>query len=178
MRKLRIFYYMIGFFLLLSSFFSFSDNLKIHGSLINTPCKVLPEDAQLEVDFGEIQLSDIYNNNPQIERKSFKINLSECDPSIAQQVKVKFDGKPHAKLLGLLALDESANNPELGIEITTKEGNPITLGEFSKLYNITHTGDIELNFGANLQSTPKGIADKTINPGYFTAKAIFSLKYE
>ncbi len=177
MRKLHIFYYIISFFLLLSSFFSFSDNLKIHGSLINTPCKVLSGDAQLEVDFGEIQLSDIYNN-PQIERKSFKINLSECDPAIAQQVKVKFDGKPHAKLLGLLALDDSANNPELGIEITTKEGNSITLGEFSKLYNITHTGDIELNFGANLKSTSKGITDKTINPGAFTAKATFSLKYE
>ncbi|MBG6026282.1 fimbrial protein [Proteus columbae] len=168
----------IGSCLLFSSSVFAAENLNIFGSLIIAPCKVLPEHSQVDVVFDEIRLDDIYKSYFEFEKKDFKIILSECDISIAKQVKIKFEGATHNELAGLLALDDSANNPDLGIKITTKEGIPIKLGDYTGLYNIPNNGIFELNFIAYLQATAKAIADKSIKPGHFSATAVFSLKYE
>ncbi|ODQ03295.1 fimbrial protein [Shigella sp. FC1655] len=169
---------LIGGCLLFSSSVFAAENLNIFGSLIIAPCKVLPENAQVDVVFDEIRLDDIYKSYFEFEKKDFKIILSECDISIAKQVKIKFEGQTHNELAGLLALDDSANNPDLGIKITTKEGVPVKLGDYTSLYNIPNNGIFELNFIAYLQATAKAIADKSIKPGHFSATAVFSLKYE
>lgn len=121
----------IGSCLLFSSSVFAAENLNIFGSLIIAPCKVLPEHSQVDVVFDEIRLDDIYKSYFEFEKKDFKIILSECDISIAKQVKIKFEGATHNELAGLLALDDSANNPDLGIKITTKEGIPIKLGDYT-----------------------------------------------
>ncbi|HGN1344277.1 TPA: fimbrial protein, partial [Pseudomonas aeruginosa] len=92
--------------------------------------------------------------------------------------KIKFEGATHNELAGLLALDDSANNPDLGIKIITKEGVPVILGDYTSLYNIPNNGIFELNFIAYLQATAAAIANKSIKPGHFSATAVFSLKYE
>lgn len=178
MNKSTLYCSIISGFLLFSSSAFAADNMKIFGSLIIAPCKVLPEHSQVDVVFDEIRLDDIYRNYFEFEKKDFKITLSECDISIAKQVKIKFEGKTHNELTGLLAIDDSANNPDLGIKITTKEGLPIKLGDYTGLYNIPTNGLFELNFIAYLQATAKSIADKSIKPGHFSATAVFSLKYE
>lgn len=178
MKKIMLSQYIIGFSLFFTSFFTLADNLNIFGSLIIAPCKVLPEHSQVDVVFDEVRLDDIYQNNFEFQKKDFKIILSECDISIAKQVKIKFEGQTHNELAGLLALDSSANNPDLGIKITTESGVAIKLGDYTPLYNIPNNGIFELNFIAYLQATAKAIADKSIKPGHFSATAVFSLKYE
>ena len=36
------------------------NNMKIKGTLVNSPCVVLPENSTVEVDYGDIRLLDIY----------------------------------------------------------------------------------------------------------------------
>ncbi|MCS6716092.1 type 1 fimbrial protein [Proteus terrae] len=146
MNRLSVFHSIIGSCLLFSSSVFAAENLNIFGSLIIAPCKVLPEHSQVDVIFDEIRLDDIYKSYFEFEKKDFKITLSECDISIAKQVKIKFEGATHNELAGLLALDDSTNNPDLGIKITTKEGVPVILGNYTSLYNIPNNGNFELNF--------------------------------
>ncbi len=178
MNKLTLYRAIIGSCLLLSSSVFSAENMHIFGSLIIAPCKVLPEHSQIDIVFDEIRLDDIYKSYFEFEKKDFKIVLSECDISIAKQVKIKFEGATHNELTGLLALDDSANNPDLGIKIITKEGIPVSLGNYTSLYNIPNNGHFELSFIASLQATAKAIANKSIKPGHFSATAVFSLKYE
>lgn len=178
MKRLILSKVIIGSFLLFSSSVFAAENLKIFGSLIVAPCKVLPENSQIDVSFHEIRLDDIYKSYFQFEKKDFKIILSECDISIAKQVKIKFEGKTHNELAGLLALDDGADNPDLGIQIATQDGIPIKIGDYTSLYNIPNNGLFELNFIAYLQATAKAISNKSIKPGHFSATAVFSLKYE
>lgn len=178
MNRLTIFHSIIGSCLLFSSSVFAAENMHIFGSLIIAPCKVLPEHSQVDVAFDEIRLDDIYKSYFEFEKKDFKIILSECDISIAKQVKIKFEGQTHNELTGLLALDDAANNPDLGIKITTQQGTSVNIGEYTSLYNIPNNGIFELNFIAYLQATAKAIANKSIKPGHFSATAVFSLKYE
>lgn len=155
-----------------------TENLNVFGVLVVSPCKVLPEHQQVDVIFDEIILKDIYSNNFEFQKKDFKIVLSECDITVAKQVKIKFEGQQHSQITGSLALEDSANNPDLAIKITSDSGSAINLGDYTALYNIANNGTYELNFLAYLQATANALAEKSIKPGHFSAMAVFSLKYE
>ncbi|MEX6064782.1 fimbrial protein [Providencia hangzhouensis] len=55
-----------------------TNNVKIKGRLVNSPCVVLPENKNVEVDFGDIRLLDIYDPTYQLPRREMTLTLSNC----------------------------------------------------------------------------------------------------
>lgn len=154
----------------------FANDMKIFGNLVNTPCKISTND--IEVDFGEIRLLDFYDSNFKLEKKDVTITLSDCDLSISRNFRIKFSGVENLKLPGFLALDNTDWNNGIGIGIESNNGSFLTLNKQSSLMDLLQNGQNDIKFRAYLKVTPEAIKNKTIKPGHFSAKAIFSFEYD
>ncbi|HCH7936792.1 MULTISPECIES: fimbrial protein [Providencia] len=173
--------------LLLIGFFSFTashivvaatNNVKIKGRLVNSPCVVLPENKNVEVDFGDIRLLDIYDPTYQLPRREMTLTLSNCDLSIAKRMKVKISGAEHGQMPGFIALTGVESNPGLGIGFKLSSGEEIKINQVSPLIPITQSGKNELKFDTFLKATPDSIANQQIKTGHISAIATFLFEYE
>ncbi|ELX8379870.1 fimbrial protein [Providencia vermicola] len=160
------------------SAFSLANDLKVKGTLVNAPCTIAPEDKNVEINFGDIRLLDIYERGFEFSKKELILVISECDLSIAQKLKVKFIGTPHHQLAGFLSLDGSDTNPGLGIGFETVDGKPVLLNENTDLILIEKNGRNELKFNTFLKASQDAINNKSIKPGRFSAAATFLIQYE
>ncbi|MFD1093615.1 fimbrial protein [Providencia vermicola] len=171
---------LIGFLSLMGSYTTeaATNNVKIKGTLVNSPCVVLPENKNVEVDFGDIRLLDIYDPTYQLPRREMTLALSNCDLSIAKRMKVKISGAEHGQMPGFLALSGAESNPGLGIGFELSSGEEIKINQVSSLMPITQAGTNELKFETFLKVTPDSIADQQIKTGHISAIATFLFEYE
>ncbi len=153
------------------------NNVKVKGTLVNSPCIVMPSDKNVEVDFGDIRLLDIYDSGFLFPRKELTLVLSNCDLTIAKKMKVKISGAEHGQMPGYLALTGS-DNPGLGIGIELTDGAEIKINQFSSLLPIIQQGKNELKFNTFLKATDESINNKQIKAGRVTATATFLFEYE
>lgn len=158
--------------------FAAKNNVKVTGTLVNSPCVVLPENKTMEVDFGDIRLLDIYDPTYQLPRRELTLVLSNCDLTIAKKMKVKFIGAEHGQMSGYLALTGAEPNSGLGIGIELSSGEEIQVNHFSSLMPIIQAGKNELKFNTFLKATPDAINKKQIKTGKISATATFLFKYE
>lgn len=158
--------------------FAAKNNVKVKGTLVNSPCVVLPENKTMDVDFGDIRLLDIYDPTYQLPRKELTLVLSNCDLTIAKKMKVKFTGAEHGQMSGYLALTGAEPNPGLGIGIELASGEEIKVNQFSSLVPIIQTEKNELKFNTFLKATPDAINNKQIKTGRIAATATFLFEYE
>ncbi|HBO21391.1 fimbrial protein [Providencia sp.] len=154
-----------------------TNNVKVKGSLVNAPCVVMPADKNVEVDFGDIRLLDIYDSSFQFPRKELTLVLSNCDLTIAKKMKVKFSGAEHNQLLGFLALS-GTDNQGLGIGVELVDGTAVKINQFSSLLPLIQAGKNELRFNTFLKATPESISNKQIKAGHIVATATFLFEYE
>lgn len=164
----------------LSSFCSVAsaNDLKVKGTLVNAPCVIAPADKDIEVNFGDIRLLDIYERGFEFSKKDLTLVISECDLSLAKKLKVKFIGTGHGQLPGFLALEGNDTNPGLGIGFETESGSPLLLNENSPMMVIESAGRNELKFKTFLKATQAAINNRTIKPGRFVSTATFLIQYE
>ncbi|MEQ4709394.1 fimbrial protein [Providencia huaxiensis] len=158
--------------------FAAKNNVKVKGTLVNSPCVVLPENKMMEVDFGDIRLLDIYDPAYELPRRELTLVLSNCDLTIAKKMKVKFTGAEHRQMSGYLALTDTEHNPGLGIGIELASGEEIKVNKFSSLVPIIQAGKNELKFNTFLKATPEAINNKQIKTGQIAAIATFLFEYE
>ncbi|KPD03596.1 fimbrial protein [Moellerella wisconsensis] len=170
-------YYLIGILFFYSSI-SLAENLNISGSLVNSPCKLLPSDSEVMIKFENLILRELYENTAGWEKKEFIIALSECDLSVGSSFKIKFTGDDSPNLKGYLALDQEQFKNKLAIGIETDSGLFLPLNEKPSLIQIKNNGRNEIKFRAYLKPTAEAIANKNIPIGNFTAKVVFTLAYD
>ncbi|WP_392566956.1 fimbrial protein [Utexia brackfieldae] len=150
-------------------------NIHITGLLISEPCTVLPESANIEVNFGALNDRDLYRLN-RIEQP-FQINLTDCDNAMAKTISIAFMGNASSQQTGLLAIDSQSQASGVSIGIESDGGQLIAINEKNgPTYPIINK-DNTLIFKAFLQADPTAISQKTIGLGSFSATATFLLQY-
>lgn len=152
------------------------DNLYFSGSLVNEPCVLAVEDAQVELDFMSVVNKDLYVNG-RTSGRPITLRLQNCQLGAGKdRVNITFNGSESFDPPGLLLIQNS-NVHGLLIGLETTGGKLLSLnkthdmGEFVK-------GDNLINFNVYLQGEPKALADKSIGLGEFSASLKFIVDYE
>ncbi|MEW5494375.1 fimbrial protein [Enterobacter cloacae] len=146
------------------------------GTLVADPCIILPGDEEISLEFGSVIDKYLYLNQRTI-GKLFQINLSECDLSLGNTVKVSFTGVESTALPGLLAIDGNSTARGVAVGIETLAGEPLPLNKDSGSQMLT-PGSNSLSLMAYIQGEPQAIEEKSITLGTFSATATFNLEYE
>ena len=154
-----------------------ADNLKVYGSLVSVPCKITPSDSDIKVEFDQLIVKELYENKPRIDKKEFVIKLSECNLDITNNFKIKFSGVESPNLKGFLALDQSKFKQDIGIGIESSDGVFLPINKNSSAMELKSNGQNEIKFRSFLKVTDKAIADRIIQMGDFSAKAVFTFDY-
>jgi len=140
------------------------------GELIEAPCSVDPDSADLNVPMGKVTTSALKNGGTATPVR-FEIKLNDCQ-NMTQKVKVKFTGIADSnddKLLGL----QDGTAEGAGIKLMNDNGSQINLNSgFSSEVSLTPTTII------SLQAALKGSGqDADLKAGDFTSVANFALEY-
>ncbi|WP_321158004.1 fimbrial protein [Providencia stuartii] len=145
------------------------------GAIIDAPCSISPDSIDQTVDLGLISnmaLVDGGKSSPRV----FDIALENCDiTNLTKGVQLVFTGASAAfdntnKTLGIVGTGSGA-----GVQITTGNGNVITLGTATPFQNIQE-GNNTLRFSAYLMGNGGDIS--TITAGDFSSVADFTMSYE
>lgn len=153
-----------------------TDIVRFKGALIAEPCTLRAGDEDITIDFETIIDKYLYINGRTL-AKPLVLHLDDCDLSLGNTVKLTFSGTPSTKLNGLLAISGASQTQGIAIGIETQQGNLVALN--SGQYNQgLIAGNNTISLQAYVQGEPEAIAQKTINPGGFTASATFLLEYE
>lgn len=91
--------------------------LTITAEVVSQPCSLRPGDETIQVDFGGI-VNKVLLRDGRTPGKLFQLHLEECDPAIANSVKVTFAGQGASENNSLLALagDSAAKGIAIGLE--------------------------------------------------------------
>ncbi|VEI15225.1 Major MR/P fimbria protein precursor [Serratia plymuthica] len=146
------------------------------GNLVAEPCTLLPEDENIQLDFGTVIDKYLYLNG-RTNSKPFQLRLIDCDTSLGKTVKMTFSGTESIELPGLLALDGGSEAKGVAIGLETEGGQALALNQQSRGHEITD-GNNTITLQAYVKGEPEAIANKAIVRGMFTAVATFALEYE
>ncbi|HDX4396466.1 TPA: type 1 fimbrial protein [Enterobacter bugandensis] len=152
------------------------NNVHLTGALVAQPCVIPPGEENIPVEFGTVVDKYLYANE-RTKSEEFAIHLTECDPDVAQRVKVTFGGTPNTALPGLLALDGGSEAKGVALGLETEDGTALVLNENTTAVLVTE-GEMQLRYRAYVQGEPAAIAAHSIGLGEFRATATFSLEYE
>lgn len=152
------------------------NNVHLTGALVAQPCVIPPGEENIPVEFGTVVDKYLYANT-RTKSEDFAIHLTECDPGIAQTVKMTFSGTPSLALPGLLALDGGSAATGVALGLETEDGSALPLNQATSAILLTE-GEMQLRYRAYVQGEPAAIAARTIGLGEFSATATFSLDYE
>ena len=151
-------------------------DVRVRGTLIVEPCTLLPEDAEIEIDFDTIVDKYLYINK-RTPLEPFTIHLVDCEVHAGQGVKVGFLGAENNKLPGMLALDKGSLIKGIGIGIKDRNGKLIPINSETPAY-LLGNGTNDLIFQGYVEAESDAIKNKTIGLGRFQATAIFVLNYD
>ncbi|MFV8987786.1 fimbrial protein [Serratia fonticola] len=152
-------------------------NMRLHGTLVAEPCIIPPGEETIRLDLGTVIDKHLYANQ-RTSSKEFKLHLSKCDPTLAQNVQITFTGMENPALPGLLALDVSSQASGIGIGIESEDGALLPLNQKSAHRYLLAEGENYLRMMVYVQGEPDAITNRTINRGPFSASATFALAYD
>jgi len=149
------------------------------GSLVDAACSVSSDSADQTVELGQYTLHHFKTTGDTSSLVPFKINLEDCDTTVASTAAVAFSGQQDATKATLLAVDSSAGGNSttasgVGIQILDEASKPVTPDGSS--FSTAHTlidGQNTLNFAAQYVSTA---AKPTA--GQANADAVFIMQYQ
>lgn len=150
-------------------------DVNVSGVVVLRACSIRPGDDKIPLHFGSLTSEYLYSMT-RTPGRDFAIGLVECDTGIADTVTVTFTGNRNPELPGLLAIDTSSNASGIAIGIETAAGNPLPLDTVSDEQAIGDGSNV-IALKAYLQGEPTAIANRTIEPGAFSATSTFTLGY-
>lgn len=155
---------------------SSENNMHLYGALVAEPCVISPGKEEIQLDFGTIIDKYLYLNKRTL-GQPFEISLTGCDLTLGKTVKATFLGTESSALPGLLAIDASSEAKGIAIGLETQGAKPLPFNQSSDKFPLQE-GDSRIALKAYVQGEPDAIASQTINLGWFSAAATFSLEYE
>ncbi|WP_336935096.1 fimbrial protein [Vibrio cholerae] len=146
--------------------------MTITAEVVGQPCSLRPGDEIIPVDFGNIINKELLRDG-RTQSKPFQLHLEQCDPTIADSVKVTFSGVPSedATLLALSG-DSKAKGIAIGLE---QGGQALPVNKPSRALTLADGPNV-LDFAAYVQLLPS--AQAGVTPGAFNATANFTLDYD
>lgn len=141
------------------------------GSVINAACAVNNTSTNQTVQLDQVRSARLVNIGDSIQNKPFKIELIDCDKTIATSVQAYFTGT-EASTPGLL----STSNDTVAIQILDGSNKPLALNKddatgLSTATNLVDTNTI-LSFGTKVVSVASPVKASSFN-----ATAYFNLVY-
>ncbi|MEE7091153.1 fimbrial protein [Escherichia coli O10] len=173
------------FSVLLSAIFlpvsGYASELGFKGNLLDRPCQIDPSSVAQDVTFRETA-TPLYHVWPgKSYEEKFQIKLVNCHATtMGKVVELTFKGAEEPKLPGYLQVS-GVNNGKLGIGIIDTDGS--SLLKLNQVQNGGQGNKVEkdsviLDFKAFVQATSEAIANKTVQPGDYSATATFELLYK
>lgn len=158
--------------------------LNFNGKIINESCQIANNGGNVNVDFGNVDMSALSSHEQKTAQTPFTINLTNC-PS-AQNISISLEGAPDTNANGtpaaVLALTDSVGSAKsVGIEVYSSidgstEGTQLTFDKQTKtqVSQADQNGEIAFNFIADLKSD----SNKDISAGNINATASIDVDYE
>lgn len=155
--------------------------LDFKGNLLDRPCQIDPSSVAQDVSFRETA-TPLYHVWPgKNYEEKFQIKLVNCHATtMGKVVQLTFKGTGEPKLPGYLQVS-GVNSGKLGIGIIDTDGSSLLkLGQVQSggQGNKVETNSVTLNFKAFVQATSEAIANRTVQPGDYSATATFELLYK
>ncbi|WP_449556081.1 fimbrial protein [Huaxiibacter chinensis] len=151
-----------------------ADNMILTGTLRAHACSLHPDDNTINVVFGELGTRDLYLNGGTREQP-FSIRLLDCNPAVANEVQITFDGQRNPFIPGSLALN--SGSAASGVAIIISDANKHQLNPGTALTLPVIAGNNTLLFHRRLQVEPDALNNEGIISGNFSANATFTLFY-
>lgn len=169
--------YFLLLFTLLSNNAHALDNLKFDGELVREPCTLSPDDENLSLNFGTIIDKYIYINE-RTEPLMMKINLMNCDASIAQFLHLSFKGAASSELPGYLSMTTNGVMTGVAIGVLDIYKKSVSINSNDRVEMRISDGDDSVEFYVFLRGEPTAIKNKLIKRGGFSATMFFFLAYD
>ncbi|PHM37219.1 fimbrial protein [Xenorhabdus innexi] len=152
-------------------------NVRITMTVLAPSCVIKPEDKAMEVDFGTINSRDLYLYH-RTAGQQFRLHLEECDPKVAQKVKVKFAGQESREQPGLLAFNHGSSASGAAIGMEKLDGTPLPFNKTAQFALTGTNSNHVIPFQAYIKADPNALLQNKIGVGEFNAMATFELSYE
>ncbi|WP_442801236.1 fimbrial protein [Serratia rubidaea] len=150
------------------------ENLYFHGSLVAEPCTLAPEDAEIELDFGNVVDKYLYLNQ-RTAGKMFAIRLTQCDIRLGSLAEITLKGEESGALPGLLQLAGGSLAQGVAIGLESTEGQPLPI---NKVYrHQLHDGSNTFNLMGYVRAEPDALKNHTITLGSFSAALTLMVDY-
>lgn len=158
--------------------------LNFTGKIINESCQIANNGGDVNVDFGNVDMSALKSHEAKTAETPFTINLTGCP--LAQNISISLEGTPDTNANGtsaaVLALSDAADTAKgVGIEVFSSpdgstEGTQLTFDKQSKtaVSQADENGDIAFNFIADLKSD----SSQDVTAGNINATANIDIVYE
>ncbi|HBW3468508.1 TPA: type 1 fimbrial protein [Klebsiella pneumoniae] len=158
--------------------------LNFTGKIINESCQIANNGGDVNVDFGNVDMSALKSHEAKTAETPFTINLTGCP--LAQNISISLEGTPDTNANGtsaaVLALSDAADTAKgVGIEVFSSpdgstEGTQLTFDKQSKtaVSQADENGDIAFNFIADLKSD----SSQDVTAGNINATANTDIVYE
>ncbi|CDL85894.1 fimbrial protein [Xenorhabdus cabanillasii] len=152
-------------------------NVRITMTVLAPPCVIKPQDKTMEVNFGNIINRDLYlyHRTPS---QQFRLHLEECDPRMAQKVKIRFVGKESREQPGLLAFSHGSSASGAAIGMEKLDGTPLPFNKTAQFRLFDTSSNNVIPFQAYVKADPSALLQNKIGVGEFNAMATFELSYE
>ncbi|WP_367963396.1 fimbrial protein [Xenorhabdus sp. SGI246] len=152
-------------------------NVRITMTVLAPPCVIKPEDKIMEVNFGNIINRDLYlyHRTPS---QQFRLHLEECDPRVAQKVKIRFVGQESREQPGLLAFSHGSSASGAAIGMEKLDGTPLPFNKTAQFRLSDTSSNNVIPFQAYVKADPSALLQNKIGVGEFNAMATFELSYE
>lgn len=145
------------------------------AEVMGPACSLRSGEENLYVNFGDIINNDLLRDG-RTQGTSLQIHLDECDPTIADSIKVTFLGAGTGDQNGLLALGSSSQAKGIAIGFEQR-GQFLPINQASSLIRLV-SGTNVLDFTVYVQLLSWGNKDVDLKPGTFNATANFMIEYE
>lgn len=157
--------------------------LNFTGKIINESCQIANNGGDVNVDFGNVDMSALKSHEAKTAETPFTINLTGCP--LAQNISISPkvpDTNANGTSAAVLALSDAADTAKgVGIEVFSSpdgstEGTQLTFDKQSKtaVSQADENGDIAFNFIADLKSD----SSQDVTAGNINATANIDIVYE
>lgn len=151
--------------------------IQMKGNLLEDACTVNEGDTNLQVALRTVTDKDLYENT-RGPATAFQIRLEECDPGVAENVRISFSGTASEGLPGYLAVSGVEGNMGFAIGIETPAGIMLKLNDINSAHELAvQEGMTIIALQAFLQAEPLAVTNKNIKLGEYNSTATFMLEY-
>lgn len=161
--------------LLLFGSIASASEMFFYGGLSDPVCKITPDAANLEVDFGAVTASFLYAN-VRTAGKAFNVVLTDCEGRWGGQFSLAIMGEENPELAGHLIIRKGSHSTGVAIGIETQDGKLQPINAPGKFYPF-YAGENIIPVVAFLKAEPMAIKNRTIRVASFEASALFNISY-